>query len=265
MSEIKVENVYKTLANESKPLLRQVNFSCSNGDVVVITGANGAGKSTLLKIMAGIIKPDSGTVKFNNDEITDMSGDEAAKMRCSKLGYVPQKSNLVSLLTVEENVILPNVLSNKSEKLGANISFLGGKNTKTLAKKPVSSLSGGETKMVMLSRIVYQNPEFVLLDEPTDGVDGENIKHVFYLIYYFAVKLKRPVVIVSHDSRIIDAATKVYTLNIDDNSPSLIEFSELAADWLKTGVLEIRKPDGHVEKFNMSEMNNYAIFNKTGE
>lgn len=265
MSKISVENVYKTLPNESKPLLRQVNFSCSNGDVVVITGANGAGKSTLLKIMAGVIKPDSGTVRFDSDEITGMSGDEAAKMRCTKIGYVPQKSNLVSLLTVEENIILPNVLSNKGEKLGSNINFLGEENAKILAKKPVSSLSGGETKMVMLSRIVYQNPEFVLLDEPTDGVDSENIKHIFYLIYYFAVKLKRPVVIVSHDSRIIDAATKVYTLNTDDNSPSLIEFSELAADWLKTGELEIRKPDGNVEKFNMSEMNNYTIFSKTRE
>lgn len=265
MSEIKVENVYKTLPNESKPLLRQVNFSCGNGDVVVITGANGAGKSTLLKIMAGIIKPDSGSIRFNNDEISSMSGDEVAKMRCSKIGYVPQKNNLVSLLTVEENVILPNVLSNNGGKSLANISFLGGENVKTLTKKPVSSLSGGETKIVMLSRIVYQNPEFILLDEPTDGVDGENIKHVFYLIYYFAVKLKRPVVIVSHDSRIIDAATKVYVLNADNNSPSLIEFSELAADWLKTGVLEVRKSDGHVEKFNMSEMNNYAIFSKTRE
>lgn len=263
MSEIKVENVYKTLPNESKSLLRQVNFSCNSGDVVVITGANGAGKSTLLKIMAGIIKSDSGTVRFNNDEISSMSGDEAAKMRCTKIGYVPQKSNLVSLLTVEENVILPNVLNNKSEKLGSNVDFLGGENAKILAKKPVSSLSGGETKMVMLSRIVYQNPEFVLLDEPTDGVDSENIKHIFYLIYYFAVKLKRPVVIVSHDSRIINAATKVYVLNANDNSSSLIEFSELAADWLKTGVLEVRKPDGHVEKFNMSEMNNYTIFSES--
>lgn len=261
---VKVNDVCKTLPNKSKPLLRHVNFSCGSGEIAVITGANGTGKSTLMKIMAGLVKPDSGSVKFNNDEITSMSGDEAAKMRCSKIGYASQNSNLVSLLTVEENIILPNILSDNREKLGENIRVIG-ENVEALKNKPVSSLSGGETKMVMLSRIFYQKPDFILLDEPTDGVDDNNIKHVFYLIYYFAVKLERPVVIVSHDSRIIDAATKVYTLNVDNSSPSLVESTQPESTWLKTGVLTIRGLDGNVKKLNMSEMNNYAIFNKKGE
>lgn len=262
MSEIsrivRVDDVCKTLPNESKPLLRHVNFTCGSGEIAVITGANGAGKSTLLKIMAGLVKPDSGTVRFNNNEITSMSGDEAAAMRCSKLGYMPQKSNLVPLLTVEENVILPFVLSGLGKSLGVNIGFLVGENAEALKNKPVSSLSGGEAKMVMLSRIFSQIPDFVLLDEPTDGVDDDNIKYVFYLIYYFVTK-QCPVIIVSHDSRIVGAATKAYTLNEHNNTPSLLMPAELNSHheqtWLKTGILKLKKQDGTIEEINMKNIN----------
>ncbi len=164
---LEAKNLTKTFPNVERQILTDVSLKIDEGDFISILGESGSGKSTLLSILGGMDKPDSGEVFFEEKSLTSLSEKELAKLRRTKLGFVFQFFNLAPYLTVEENIILPMVLDNKSSK-EYNVKFrelveylrLG-----DLLKKMPNKLSGGEQQRVAIARGLIYQPKIIYLDE----------------------------------------------------------------------------------------------------
>ncbi|MFT4303981.1 MAG: metal ABC transporter ATP-binding protein [Candidatus Woesearchaeota archaeon] len=198
-----------------KDVVKDVSMSIKKGDFIGLIGPNGSGKTTLLKIILGIIKPRKGTIKLFGKEISKFS-------EWNKIGYVPQKATNIEKnfpATVYE-VVAMGLLSSKkfpkilnkidNEKIIQALSIV-----KMLKYKDsrISELSGGEQQRVLIAKAIITNPEILILDEPTTGVDQQNQKSFYFLLG----KLNQDgitIILVSHDvNRITKYVTKVASIN----------------------------------------------------
>lgn len=180
-------------------VLKRVNLSIPPGKITVIIGRSGEGKSVLLKLMIGLLKPTAGKIFINNIDITTLPDKDAI---FQKIGYVFQSAALLDSLTVFQNIGLPllergftaeQALPVVKKKLA-----LINLPEDTLYKYP-AELSGGMKKRVGLARTLVHNPEIILYDEPTTGLDPINARVVHELMETMQKKLKLTAVIVSHD------------------------------------------------------------------
>lgn len=196
---IKIRNVYKSFSN--KPVLRGVNLHIRKGESVVIVGKSGCGKTVLLKSIIGLITPDSGEIWIQGENIVGASRKKLYQIR-KKMGMLFQGSALFDSLTVEENVALPlrehtrlpwNVIREKVHEKLALVGLSGSE-----GKKP-SELSGGMRKRVGLARALIMEPEILLYDEPTTGLDPVTAGMINDLIIKLNQKFSVTSVAVTHD------------------------------------------------------------------
>ncbi len=179
MSLLEVKNVkkiYKTrLSGNTVEALKNVNFTVENGEFTSIMGESGSGKTTLLNILAAIDKPTSGSVVLGQKELSDIKENNLAVFRRQNLGFVFQDFNLLDTFTIEDNILLPLVLSGKkhnemkkdSEHIASELGI-----TKLLGKYPYE-LSGGQKQRVAVARALITNPQIILADEPTGALDSK--------------------------------------------------------------------------------------------
>ena len=170
------------------PLFEVVDLDLAPGELVAILGESGAGKSTLLNIIAGLDRPDAGTVTVSDTnsvsgyfsvsgtEITALSEDELARWRRKHVGFVFQAFHLLPYLSVEENVGLPLLLNGVAavERRGRAAAALAAVGMAAHAQRKPASLSGGEMQRVAVARAVVHRPALVLADEPTGNLDEAN-------------------------------------------------------------------------------------------
>lgn len=196
-------------------IMQDLNLAIPDGKITCIVGRSGAGKSVLLKQILGLIKPTSGEILINGLSIISANKEEAPLI-LKKCGYVFQFAALIDSLTVFENVALPlfdynlgqeKLLGIVKEKLA--LVNLG---TEILEKYP-SELSGGMRKRIGIARTLVTNPEIILYDEPTTGLDPINARIVHELIHEVQEKNKVTSVIVSHDIEIFKYADNVALLD----------------------------------------------------
>ncbi|MBI5571660.1 MAG: ABC transporter ATP-binding protein [Desulfomonile tiedjei] len=165
----------------SHPVLEDVSFRLDRGQILAILGVNGAGKSTLLKCINRILHPERGSVLLNGDDVLNLRREEIAK----RLGYVPQRY-LEEQLTVFDAVLLgrkPHMKWGAAERdLQVVERVLRMMGLERCSLRPVSTLSGGETQKVIIARALAQEPEALLLDEPTSNLDIRNQIEVMTLI-----------------------------------------------------------------------------------
>ena len=165
----------------SYPVLRGVSFHLHRGKILAVLGVNGAGKSTLLKCVNRVIQPRKGTVLLNDQDLSRMNGTDVAK----RIGYVPQRHG-EEPLTVFDAVLLgrrPYITWSAAPKdLETVERILHLMNLEGLALRPVNHLSGGEVQKVMIARALAQEPELLLLDEPTSNLDLRNQLEVMRLV-----------------------------------------------------------------------------------
>lgn len=184
-----------------KVILESVDFSLPAREVLVIMGLSGSGKSTLLGILMGLLKPDSGSVLFGGQEVTKLSRPELNAVR-KRIGMVYQNAALISSMTVGENIALPlNELSDKSRDEIASIvdqklELVG---LVEARNKLPSELSGGMQKRVGLARALALDPELVLFDEPSAGLDPINSKIIDDLIVHLRDVQKVASIVVTHE------------------------------------------------------------------
>jgi phospholipid/cholesterol/gamma-HCH transport system ATP-binding protein len=197
---IEIQNLHKSF--KSKKILNGVNLTISSGETIVIVGRSGCGKSVMLKHIVGLLHPDSGTVKVEGKIISELNERELYSVR-KKFGFLFQGSALFDSMTVEENVSLPIVESNTAYSIsGLNkiveekLELVGLHNIQKL--KP-SELSGGMKKRVALARALITNPDYILYDEPTTGLDPIMSDSIDNLIKELAEKLKVTSIVVTHD------------------------------------------------------------------
>lgn len=197
---IEIENLYKSF--NDKKVLRGVNLTISRGETIAIIGRSGCGKSVLLKHIVGLLEPDSGLVKVEGLVIKDLDKKELYAVR-RKFGFLFQGAALFDSMTVEENVALPLVESEEkypADKITSivaeKLELVGLANTQKL--KP-SELSGGMKKRVGLARALVTNPQYILYDEPTTGLDPVMSDSIDELIRDLSRKLDVTSIVVTHD------------------------------------------------------------------
>lgn len=214
MEILKVENLVKTYKNGSTNInaVDHVSFSVQKGDFVAIVGASGSGKSTLLHLLGGVDRPTSGKVFIDGVDIYQMNNDALAIFRRRQVGLIYQFYNLIPILNVEENIMLPCRLDNRKvskERLNEIIDILGLKNRKNHLP---NELSGGQQQRVSIGRAIINNPALVLADEPTGNLDSKASDEIIELLKDSNQKYKQTVIIITHDVEIAKEANRVITI-----------------------------------------------------
>lgn len=181
-----------------REVLRDVSLRFAPGEVTAILGVNGSGKSTLLKVMAGLLRPRSGSIEVDGKRLSDLSGDEIAR----KIGYMPQKINGVAA-TVFDTVLLgrkPHITWRASRHdLEVVEGLLIQLELEEHALRSTAELSGGELQKVIIARALAQEPRILLLDEPISHLDIRNQMETMALLQRIARDLRLVVVVVIHD------------------------------------------------------------------
>ncbi|MFI6806928.1 ABC transporter ATP-binding protein [Streptomyces luteogriseus] len=179
-------------------------FSIHPGEVVAIMGPSGSGKSTLLHCLAGIVPPDSGSITYNEREVTAMSDAERSALRRSEFGFVFQFGQLVPELTCVENVALPLRLNGSPRKEAERtaLAWMERLEVDDLRKKRPGEVSGGQGQRVAVARSLVTNPRVVFADEPTGALDSYNGERVMELLTDAARSANAAVVLVTHEARV---------------------------------------------------------------
>ncbi len=190
-----------------------VDLEIMHGDFVCIIGRSGSGKSTLLNMIAGLLRPTSGEIFINGSDLWSMNDKDMAKVRNSKVGYVPQGMSLLSNLTVLDNVRLPFYLD-KREGDGTNLamSLLKQMSIQDLAHRYPAQLSGGEMRRAAIARALINNPEILIADEPTGDLDDQTTKEVMSLFSEIHIK-GITILMVTHEYDIISYSNKLYVMS----------------------------------------------------
>ncbi|WP_077193373.1 ABC transporter ATP-binding protein [Streptomyces lydicus] len=186
------------------PALDGADFSLHPGEVVAVMGPSGSGKSTLLHCLAGIIAPDSGTVRYGDRELTAMSDAERSALRRADFGFVFQFGQLVPELTALENVALPLRLNGTKRKEAERQAreWLERLEVDTVAARRPGEVSGGQGQRVAVARALAGRPRVVFADEPTGALDSLNGERVMSLLTDAARDTRAAVVLVTHEARV---------------------------------------------------------------
>ncbi|AJZ82572.1 MULTISPECIES: ABC transporter ATP-binding protein [Streptomyces] len=186
------------------PALDGADFSIHPGEVVAVMGPSGSGKSTLLHCLAGIVRPDSGTVHYNGRELTAMSDSERSGLRRGEFGFVFQFGQLVPELSCVENVALPLRLNGtkRKEAEARAASWMERLEVADVAHKRPGEVSGGQGQRVAVARSLVTAPRVLFADEPTGALDSLNGERVMELLTEAARESRTAVVLVTHEARV---------------------------------------------------------------
>lgn len=221
---LKVENLkryYKTNDVEVRAL-DGVSFEVKKGEFISIIGASGSGKSTLLHLLGGLDYPTSGKVLIDGTDIYALKDDERTIFRRRNIGFVFQAYNLLPMLNVYENIIIPFGLDgDKVDKkyVDSVVDILEISDQKY---KMPNELSGGQQQRVAIARALVTKPSLILADEPTGNLDSKSSSQVVYLLKKINKELGNTILMITHDDAVAQAAEK--TLRIEDGK--LVENNE---------------------------------------
>jgi putative ABC transport system ATP-binding protein len=180
------------------------SFSVHPGEVVAVMGPSGSGKSTLLHCLAGIVRPDSGSVVYAGRELTTLSDAQRSALRRTDFGFVFQFGQLVPELNCVENVALPLRLSGVKRKAAEHtaLEWLERLEVEDAARKRPGEISGGQGQRVAVARALAPSPKVVFADEPTGALDSFNGERVMSLLTDAARLQNTAVVLVTHETRV---------------------------------------------------------------
>ncbi|SNS49667.1 putative ABC transport system ATP-binding protein [Actinacidiphila glaucinigra] len=186
------------------PALDGAEFAIRAGEVVAVMGPSGSGKSTLLHCLAGIVRPDSGSVLYRGRDLTAMSDAERSALRRGEFGFVFQFGQLVPELTCVENVALPLRLNGtrRKEAEARASEWLARLEVGELAGKRPGEISGGQGQRVAVARALVTGPRVIFADEPTGALDSLNGERVMRLLTDAARDTDAAVVLVTHETRV---------------------------------------------------------------
>jgi ABC-type lipoprotein export system ATPase subunit len=178
------------------------DFSFNQGEHALILGQSGCGKTTLLHLMCGILKPKSGTVTIDGQNLANLSGAQLDKFRGKKIGIIFQTPHFADALTVKENLNLAQYLAGRPKNDAEIKSILEDLSISHKLKSSVKALSQGEKQRVTIARALINKPTIILADEPTSALDDKNCEAVVNLLKSQAQKQNATLLIVTHDNRL---------------------------------------------------------------
>lgn len=219
-----VENLkryYKTNDVEVRAL-DGVSFDVEKGEFISIIGASGSGKSTLLHLLGGLDYPTSGKVLIDGTDIYGLKDDERTIFRRRNIGFVFQAYNLLPMLNVYENIIIPFGLDGDAVDKKYVDSVIDILEISDQKYKMPNELSGGQQQRVAIARALVTKPSLILADEPTGNLDSKSSSQVVYLLKKINKELGNTILMITHDDAVAQAAEK--TLRIEDGR--LVENNE---------------------------------------
>ena len=216
-SMIEVNNISKSYHRDSLeiPVLKNLSISVPQGEFLALMGPSGSGKTTLLNLIAGIDRPDAGSIHVNGADIGSLGESALAKWRSANVGFVFQFYNLLPVLTAYENVELPLLLTKlpKKEKrthVEAALTLVGlGDRLYHYPKQ----LSGGQEQRVAIARAIVTDPTVIVADEPTGDLDKTSATEIMTLMERLNKEFGKTIVMVTHDPRAAEKAHKVMHLD----------------------------------------------------
>jgi putative ABC transport system ATP-binding protein len=200
--------------DSERVVLSDVSVAIEPGEIVVLVGRSGSGKSTLLNLIAGIDRPTAGRVVVDGTDLTALDEDARTRFRRRRIGFVFQFFNLIPLLTVEENLLLPLELNGMADAPGV-ARARGLLERVGLAGRGASlpdRLSGGEQQRVAIARALVHDPALILADEPTGTLDAETAAAVLALLDGLAREAGKTVVMVTHSREVVGVADRIFAV-----------------------------------------------------
>ncbi len=202
------------MGREKLSILKGVNMTVLQGEIVAIVGPSGSGKTTLLGLIGGLDTPTSGSIVLAGQEISKLGEDKLADVRNRTIGFVFQFFNLVPTLTALENVMLPVQFDDRSrfkpEKRAKELLDMIGLGHR-LNHKP-KELSGGEQQRVAIARALANQPAILLGDEPTGNLDSERGEEILNLIQQLRRDMGLTVILVTHDPKVASRSDRILTM-----------------------------------------------------
>ncbi|MGV6937137.1 ABC transporter ATP-binding protein [Paenibacillus sp. FSL H7-0442] len=191
-----------------------VNLEVESGEFVAIVGTSGSGKSTLLHMLGGLDRPTSGNVTIDGKDISTLKDEELTIFRRRKIGFVFQNYNLVPVLNVYENIVLPIELDGKEPDKAYLTQITNTLGLKNKLNNLPSNLSGGQQQRVAIARALATKPAIILADEPTGNLDSKTSLDVMGLIKVSSQQFRQTIVMITHNEEIAQMADRI--IRIED-------------------------------------------------
>ena len=213
---ISIESIDKSFGEGDEILQVFKNFSLSlhQGESIGLVGASGSGKTTLLHIISGLDRPDSGSVKIQGIDITELNYDERSQLRNTEIGFVYQFHHLLPELTALENIVLPALLAgtNQAEAIKNASLLLEQVNLSGKENNTPNELSGGERQRVAIARAMSNNPSCLIMDEPTGNLDTKNVENFMTLLMDMVSIKNVTLLIATHDTKVSSRLDRLLSL-----------------------------------------------------
>ena len=211
---IRIENIVKTYKEGAVCVeaIKNISFDVEAGEFLSIMGTSGSGKTSLLNIIAGLDIPDSGKIYIDNQDITKLDLDERTIYRRENIGMVFQFFNLVSVLTVQENIAFTTQMAGRSideKRMDHILDLLNLSDRKDFFP---DQLSGGQQQRVAIGRAVFSNPKVILADEPTGNLDSKNSREIMEMLRTLNKEFGKTIIMVTHDEAIAGLTDRILLL-----------------------------------------------------
>jgi putative ABC transport system ATP-binding protein len=194
--------------------LNGVNVTIEKGEFVAIVGTSGSGKSTLLHIIGGLDVPTSGSVEVDKKQLERLDDDELTIFRRRKIGFIFQQFNLVPMLSVWENIILPLKLDGKRVEREYIDEIIGVLGLEMKRNSLPGELSGGQQQRVAIARALAIKPSIILADEPTGNLDSKTSQDVLGLLKVTSERYRQTIIMITHNEEIAQMADRI--IRIED-------------------------------------------------
>ncbi|MDD7182418.1 ABC transporter ATP-binding protein [Peptostreptococcus porci] len=215
MKSLFAKNLKKYYGKDSNLVkaLNDVSLEIEPGKFMAVVGTSGSGKSTLLHCLAGLDKPTDGEVMLGGKNIYNLNDDELSKIRRQEFGFIFQSFNLIPVLNVYDNIILPIQLDGKKEDKKYIMDIIKKVGLEDQLKKFPNELSGGQQQRVAIARALSNKPAVIFADEPTGNLDSKTTEEVMRLLRNTVSELNQTLVMITHDENIAKQADRVITIN----------------------------------------------------
>jgi putative ABC transport system ATP-binding protein len=182
-----------------------VDLDVAKGEMMAITGVSGSGKSTLLNLIGGMDRPDSGSIEVDGENIASFSNSRLTSFRATRIGFIFQNFNLISVLNVYDNIVVPMKLKGQRFEKAKVLELIERVGLTRYAKHRPDELSGGQRQRVAIARSLVHNPPYILADEITANLDTSTAMSIIALLKELNRDFGVTIVFASHDQRILDS------------------------------------------------------------
>ncbi|NLV15363.1 ABC transporter ATP-binding protein [Haloarcula argentinensis] len=223
-----------TAAYDTTPILRDVDLSVEEGEIVGVMGKNGVGKTTLLKTVMGLLEPSDGVISYDGTDVTDASADERAR---AGIGYIPQGRDVFPKLTVEQNIKMGETIRSESDETLYDQIYDYFPVLEERASQEAGTLSGGQQQMLAIGRALVSNPDLLLLDEPSEGIQPSIVDQISQDMQTINDDLGTTILFVEQNLGVIrEMADRCYAMErgtvVDELGPSTIADEDAIAEYL---------------------------------